>query len=545
MDGVLDYIQWYGDFSFKEKPLTEVDNFILVKLTYLLMADVDFTKPRRFRELVDEIKRTTGIQGTFYGKEALVELAAESKRFGEMYVIGHEDVLDEALSAQFAAVTFDLSDTERFISFRGTDDTMAGWKEDFMISFTETEAQRRALEYLRKYVDDKRKIYVAGHSKGANLALYAAVHIEDELQDKITMVYMNDGPGLCPEVCDKSLVDKIKDRAVRFSPEYSIFGKLFEETEIPEKIVKSSEEGVFQHDPCSWCVDHGKPMLSDTSAAGSVFINQILDQWIESVSNEKRLNFVNNLFNAIDKCGIKTFSQIGEKGPFAVEKILIELLSLDKKTVRTFMKLPATVVLDRAPDEEKVKKIKKKINKWEWLPYLIMILISAVLFIIPEYTMQAGISLFVLIAIVFEFAVTIRHLHRAKWNLQEESTRVYICLVLLGIFAMLLVKEDALFFIGSVVVGVAFLMWAYRNAISYKSLCESTEKDEAKPEKIKLIIEIVLLIILGGFILVAPEDTIGWYMLFLGDVLLLDGVVNIAMLIARYVDSSKENDKEV
>lgn len=536
MDGVVDYIGWYGDFSFEEKPLTEVDNFILVKMAYLLMPDMDFTKPKKFKDAVEEVKSTTGIQGTFFGREYLVELVADSKRFGNMYISDHEDVYDAALSAQFSAVTYDLTNEVRFVAYRGTDETMAGWKEDFMISFTKTEAQKRALDYLRRNIDDKHRVYVAGHSKGANLALYAACHIEDELQPFIEMVYMNDGPGLCPEVCDKSLVDKIKDKAIRFSPEYSIFGKLFEETEIPEKILKSSEEGVLQHDPCSWGVDHGKPLVSDKSAPGSVFINQILDQWIESVPNDKRTSFVNDLFNAIDKCGIKTVSQIIEKGPFAVEKILIEFLSLDKKTVRTFMKLPATAILDKAPDGQKMKNFKDKVKKLEWLPYGGMILLSIVLFIIPEYTLQAGISLILLLAILFEFVVTIRHLYKAKWNLQEESARVYICLVMVGVYAMLLVKEDALFFIGSVVIGVSFLMWAYRNAISYRTLCEATEKKERGAEKIKLIIEIVLLIVMGGFILVAPEDTVGWYMVFLGNILLIDGVVNLAFQIARAID---------
>jgi hypothetical protein len=259
----------------------------------------------------------------------------------------------------------------------------------------------------------------------------------------------------------------------------------------------------------------------------------VLDQWIESVDNERRTGFVNDLFDAIDKAGIQTTKEVIEKGPFAVEKIMIELLSLDKSTVRTFMKLPVTAALDKAPDTEKAKEIKKGIKSMEWLPYLAMILSSAVLFLIPEYTLQAGISIALFAVIIFELGVTVRHLYKAKWNLQEESARVYVCLAMLGIYAMLLVKEDALFLIGSVVIGVAFLAWAYRNAISFKNLCSNTKKKERRVEKTKLIIEIVLLIILGGFILVAPKDTLSWYMVFLGIVFLVDGVVNIGILIYK------------
>ena len=537
MDNVIDYIKWYGDFSFQQKPLTEVDNFILCKLAYLILNDVKLNRPRAFREIVYEVSAKSSIQECFYGQEELVVDAADSERFGQILLVNYEDVLDEKLTAQFSAMTFDLTDELRFIAYRGTDDTMAGWKEDFMISFTETEAQKKALSYLEESIDEKHQVVVAGHSKGANLALYASVHLQDELQKWIKHVYLNDGPGLCPEVCDKSLVLKIKDRATRYVPEYSIFGQLFEEQGIPQIIVKSTNEGLMQHDPASWAVNHGRILESSSFDSGSVFINQVLNQWIESVNNEKRTSFVNNLFNAIDKAGIKTTTQFVEKGPFAFEKMLVELLALDKETVRTFMKIPLTAALDKAPDEKKVKKIKSDIKKKEWLPYLIMILCSIILFLIPEYILQAVISLALLAGIIFEIGVTIRHLYKAKWNLQEESARVYICLVLIGIYAMLLVKEDALFLIGSVVIGVSFLAWAYRNAITFRNLCENTTKKERKGEKIKLIIEIALLVVLGGFILVAPKDTLGWYMVFLGVVLFVDGIVNLGMILNRWIHS--------
>ncbi len=539
MDNTLDYLKWYKDFSFEEKELTEIDNFILCRLVYLLMPDVVINEPRSFRDVVDEVRKTTGIHGTFYGRDCVVDMAADSKRFGDIYLSCHADILDESLSAQFAAMTFDLTEDLRFVAYRGTDDTMAGWKEDFMISFTETEAQKKALAYLRDSMDGKHQIIVAGHSKGANLALYASTHIEDEYQPWIKYVYMNDGPGLCPEVCDKACVQKIADKSLRFIPEYSIFGKLFEEKDIPVKILKSTEEGVMQHDCLTWAVDHGKPVVSETNHPGSVFINQVLDQWIESVNDEKRTTFVNNLFNSIDKAGIKTTTQVVQKGPFAVEKILVELLSLDKSTVRTFMKLPITAALDKAPDGKKAKKVKEGIKAKEWIPYAIMILTSILLFIVPEYILQAAISLILLAVILFEIGVTIRHLIKAKWNLQEESARVYICIVMIGIYAMLLVKEDALFLIGSVVIGVSFLAWAYRNAIAFRNLCADTDKKERRPEKVKLVIEIIFLIILAGFILIAPKDTLAWYMVFLGIVLFVDGIVNIGMIINRYLNSKR------
>ncbi len=540
MDNISDYLKWYGEISFEEMPLTEVDNFVLSKLAYLILTDIKLDKPRKFSQIVDEIKAKTGIQGTFGSYEYVVDEAAATKRFGDILLVAHEDVYDDTISAQFAAFTFDLTDDVRFVVFRGTDDTMAGWKEDFMISFTETEAQKRALEFLKNSFDDTHKVYVAGHSKGGNLALYSSAHLDDKYQDRLAYVYINDGPGLCPEVCDKSFVDKIKDKATRFIPEYSIFGMLFEEKDIPVKIVRSSAEGLLQHELCSWGVAHGKPDTVETNAPGSIFINQVLDQWIECVSNERRIGFVNDMFNSIENSGITTTTQIAERGPFALEKIFIELLNLDKSTVRTIMKLPVTAALDHAPDTKKAQKVKDRLQDRAWLPYLIMILTSVILYIIPEYTLQVGISLLLLTIIIFEVVVTVKHLKKTGWNLQEESARVYVCIALIGIYAMLLVKEDALFFLGSVVIGVAFLTWAYRNAIVYRNLCENTEKKERLGEKIKLMIEIIMLVILGAFILVAPKDTLKWYMIFLGIVFMVDGIVNLLMICRKAYKEHEE-----
>lgn len=540
MDNVVDYLKWYGDLSFEEKPLSDVDNFILTKLVYLIVSDIELKAPMKFRDVVTEVMDGNGIRGCFYGREYIVELSAETRRFGEIYLSNYREVFDSQLSAQFAAMTFDLTEDIRFVAFRGTDDTLAGWKEDFMISYTDTVAQKSALEYLKESFDKKHQIYVGGHSKGANLALFAATHLPDELQPKLKYLYMNDGPGLCPEVCDKCCVDKVKDKAIRFMPEYSVFGKLFEEIAIPAKVVKSYAEGLAQHDMMTWGVRYGMPDEAEGNAVGSIFINQILDQWIESVDNEKRTAFVEDLFSAIENSGFSTTTQIMEKGPFAIEKILIELLSLDKETVKMLMKIPVTAALDRAPDEEKVKKISKKVKKREWLPYLGMMITSGILFVIPEYTMQVGISVALLALIVFEVVVTIRHLYKANWNLQQESARVYVCIVMIGIYAMLLVKEDALFLVGSMFIGIAFLAWAYRNAIVFRNLCAETEKNENVVKKIKLMIEIIMLVILSGFILVAPKDTLAWYMMFLGIVFFVDGVVNMTMVLYNSIARNRK-----
>ena len=223
MDTLSDYIQWMGDYPCSLTGFHEPDALLLCLLSYIDFgpaareASGSFTL-RDCLPYAEKEELPVMITGDKKAYREILKLAAKSVRFGEVVLEDYQDLQREDPPLQFSAVCFQ-DKAFSFIAFRGTDNSIAGWKEDFMISFTETEAQKRALKYLQNTLDGERHVIVAGHSKGANLALYAATHIEDEYQKWIDYVYMNDGPGLC---------GKFSGLMHAFAPTTHVFRVLFQ-----------------------------------------------------------------------------------------------------------------------------------------------------------------------------------------------------------------------------------------------------------------------------------------------------------------------------
>ena len=200
MDNITDYVRWYGSLDFDDRPFTRVDNIVLSQLSYLDLKDI----PELYEEhgamtLKDAVNYLTN-QGISIRKMApddsirftnLVKASANSKRFGNLYISSFEDVFDEEDSIQFAAMTFspDPKGGWAYIGFRGTDSTIAGWKEDFMMSFMLTSSQKMAESYVRKALETFDVIMTGGHSKGGNLAIYSAAVLPDELFDRVEHIY--------------------------------------------------------------------------------------------------------------------------------------------------------------------------------------------------------------------------------------------------------------------------------------------------------------------------------------------------------------------
>lgn len=122
---------------------------------------------------------------------------AASPRFRNIQMLGYTEQFDAAEEKQFAAVCFQITPDLCYIAFRGTDSTLVGWKEDFNMAFKcPVPSQKTAVRYLTDAARHCRgKILVGGHSKGGNLAVYAAVKCSEDIQKRIERVYSHDGPG--------------------------------------------------------------------------------------------------------------------------------------------------------------------------------------------------------------------------------------------------------------------------------------------------------------------------------------------------------------
>ena len=261
MGNILDYLDWRGDLTFEQSPFNEVDNLILACFPILnWMVSVRYRMEilfiwRSFQENFFAEKKNEKIkaQTTFLQNiPELLRKMAKSSRYRKCRVGGFVNEILPSETKQFAAVTIDLPDGTVYISFRGTDDTIIGWKEDFNLSNGIVPSHKRALEYLEikgRYIQSMLRI--GGHSKGGNLAMYAAMQCGEEVQDKILSVYDNDGPGFPEGFFHGKDIEKILKKVTRIIPEASVIGMLLTHQKEPV-IVDSTQKGIMQHDAFSW-----------------------------------------------------------------------------------------------------------------------------------------------------------------------------------------------------------------------------------------------------------------------------------------------------
>ena len=207
-------------------------------------------------------------------------------------------------------MTFDLGDA-KYIVFRGTDDTLVGWKESFNMSFMyPIPAQKEALEYVKRVCEGyDGDIYIGGHSKGGNLAVFSAVEAPESIKRHIKAVYNNDGPGFTREFIESQKYLEIKDRLQTFVPESSVVGMLLEHEE-SYVVVKSTQSGIFQHNGLSWEVMGGEFIHLDTVAKESKRIDVDLKRWLSTMSNEERKTVLDTIYEILISTDAKTLSDL-------------------------------------------------------------------------------------------------------------------------------------------------------------------------------------------------------------------------------------------
>ena len=237
---MIDYIEWRGDIGFDVSPLCEIDALILCQISYLnfqTLVDSEFTKKglplSRLSELFfssPDFETRKDVGALINAKTVnLLRVAGESKRFSALKVCGYVDKIDLNSEEQFSAITFVSPFGWNFVAFRGTDDTIVGWKEDFNLGYMDTvPAQEDALRYFEKATASlKGSFYVGGHSKGGNLALYAASYAQQSSKKHLLAVFNNDGPGFKESFFESEAFKSIKNIQHTYVPELSIVGMLF------------------------------------------------------------------------------------------------------------------------------------------------------------------------------------------------------------------------------------------------------------------------------------------------------------------------------
>ena len=343
MANLLDYLDWRGDLTLGQDPFNEVDNLILAELSFVDFSGIVpppgqgsgiplyeaaeryFT---RFPEGVD-----MGVLVPDAIPEMLEKMAA-CPRFRDMKLSCFADWLDNDKAVQFAALTIETGDGAVYLAFRGTDDTLAGWKEDFHLACVpEIPAQRLAVEYTRQTAKQypRKKLRLGGHSKGGNLAVWAALNVPDRVRRRIQQVWSNDGPGFHEDILSLPEHQDVARRIVTIIPQSSLVGMILEHDE-DYTVVESSEKGLMQHDGFSWEVKGpGFVRLGSVTRQGRHH-DLVLKEWVRQMPLDQREKFVEGLFSLLTASGAQTLTDLKEENLKAVGAMIKAMKDMEKDT---------------------------------------------------------------------------------------------------------------------------------------------------------------------------------------------------------------------
>ncbi len=347
MGTVLDYLKEYGDYSLEELPFSDVDSLILSQFSYLKFDDMvpgldEPGKQLSLKELEQHAQKDKLFADERYRENntALYEGMLASIRFGGLKLSNYVNKIDLDKETQFSAVTCVFPDGTSYVAFRGTDETIVGWKEDLNLAFSEpVPGQIMSVDYLEKTAATLQgRFCVGGHSKGGNLAVYSAMYCNPETRARITWVFNHDGPGFRPEVLTQGAFQEVENRIRKTIPHSSLVGMILF-SEVPYRVVESKKIGVAQHDPYTWLIDKESFRLADEVYSGRKVMDESLNEWILSLTPEQMRVFVDTLYQILLASETDNLIDLAANWPQSVQKIRAALKQVDEETAKTITKI--------------------------------------------------------------------------------------------------------------------------------------------------------------------------------------------------------------
>ena len=379
---VFDYLRWRGDLTLAQDGFNEVDSLILCIISYINLKKLRQLwsfDPKDAMPIGDVCRQLTeedeqlGLSTLDY--IPLMRAAAETARFRDVSLFAFESLHDETQQMQFAAVSFLLPDGSVYVAYRGTDMTIVGWQEDFNMSFlSAVPAQLKATEYAEAVARacPRRPLRIGGHSKGGNLAAWAAVHLDEKLQRKrLIAAYNNDGPGFAWDISETPGHKRIASRIHTILPQTSVVGMLMEH-EKRYQVVHSTYDGLYQHDGFSWQVLGTQFVHLDDFSREGKLVDETLSSWADSLNTQQREALADALYSVFTASGAKTLSELTEEKLKSAAAMLKTYKNLDRETRRMvteafmlFFKLGTkNFVLDTQEEgSREIENIRKKISE--------------------------------------------------------------------------------------------------------------------------------------------------------------------------------------
>lgn len=351
MANQFDYLSWRGDLSFSSDKLNEVDGSILAMLSYIdydAISKEPITLKKAAAGYCPDKKYDSVRLGLIIPSKKINQIfcmAGESARFGDCLISDFESRTSREENCQFAAVTYHLSGNKAVICYRGTDDSLVGWREDCCLSYLEEiPAQSRAVAYFERMAEKypEKKFYFVGHSKGGNLAVYTTLKCRPELRARIIRAYSYDGPGLSSKLARSKSFTALKRKLSIIVPQSSFIGTMFD-VRGHYTVVHGTMRGPYQHDCFTWAVEKNRFVrLPELSARGKKNAEQFRESMARMTEEEKR-ELVKVLFAAIESTGAQSLTDLTSGTPKKLVTLIKSYNGVDKEkramTVSLVLKL--------------------------------------------------------------------------------------------------------------------------------------------------------------------------------------------------------------
>ena len=333
MPTIFDYLKANQYDSFYDKEFTVLDAMALTELAYLpfedlVPAEISVQNYISLQHLAEQFEEK--FQGKYpplgmvnAHRLKLLSYLSSFKRYKHIRALGFANDVSLDSQKQFAAITYQIRPKEYLVVFRGTDDSIIGWKEDFHLTYMkEIPAQLAARDYLKEVLDKlDGKVWLAGHSKGGNLATYAACHVETSIQDRVQKVYSFDAPGLHSSIRNSDNFKAIEGKILSIIPENSIVGMMLETPET-DLVVKSKTFGLLQHLMVSWEIEGDQFKVVPKVTEDSIQVDQTLKTWTANLSEEELRDFFDLFFGLFIEADIHRFGDITVDTPGKIQKLI-------------------------------------------------------------------------------------------------------------------------------------------------------------------------------------------------------------------------------
>lgn len=351
MADILDYIKWRGDLTFEQAPINEVDGLLLSNMSYVdfsgIVPEHNWGEKRslfflqREPERVISIKEASEIYWSRHTEEEvkkehpltymaaiILKSMACSRRFKNLALSHFISEIDEDEPKQFAAIQIKFAENSYYLAFRGTDETIVGWLEDFnMVYMPMIPSARRAVNYIEEVIRKGNSLYyLGGHSKGGHLAFMGAVKAASWCRRQIVSVVSYDGPGVNDDLPDTEEYHEMLDKMVLYVPEQSLVGLLMEHRE-KTYVIKSIRAGAMQHDVTSWEIIGPEFVKIDNVSKHSASFSNKIKKWLLTMEDDVRRDLLQILYASVADLEIRTVSDLFALNP---KKIFAAIRNLKK-----------------------------------------------------------------------------------------------------------------------------------------------------------------------------------------------------------------------